>query len=73
MEITSTRNVTMQQMHDYIERNCPEDKEWFLKVAFKDGKYNHLNAKKAFIERYCPDLVKSKKPTAKDIFGDWMK
>ena len=71
MTIESIRKITAQEMHDYIEKNCPQDKKWFLSVAFKDGKYNHLAAKRAFIEKYAPELIKEKKAPASKIFADW--
>ena len=71
MTIESIRKITAQDMHDYIEKNCPQDKKWFMSVAFIDGKYNHLKAKREFIKRYAPELVKDKKPSASSIFSDW--
>lgn len=77
------KKISIDEMKAFIEENYPDDKAWFKSIAFEtitkeDGKtiqrYNHLKAKKAFCERYNPDLIpvaKPKKPTAKDLFQDW--
>ena len=62
------KKITFEEMADFIEKNYPEDKAWFKEVAFqgKNGetlkKYNHLNAKLRFCEKYAPNLV----PKAKE-------
>lgn len=64
----SFKKITFEEMADFIEKNHPEDKEWFKKVAFQNkngeelNKYNHLNAKLRFCERYAPNLI----PVAKE-------
>ena len=64
----SFKKITFEEMAEFIENNHPEDKAWFKKVAFqnKDGeevtKYNHLNAKLRFCEKYAPSLI----PVAKE-------
>lgn len=64
----SFKKITFEEMADFIEKNHPEDKEWFKKVAFQNkngeavSKYNHLNAKLRFCEKYAPSLI----PVAKE-------
>lgn len=68
--------LTVEQMKEYIEKNAPDDKAWFKKVAIgkreiKDSEgnvkktikaYNHLKAKRAFCERYMPEIIPVAKP-----------
>lgn len=72
----SFKKISLGEMCDYIEKNYPEDKAWFKKVAYedkegntksyedKDGnikyKYNHLNAVRKFCEKYAPELIPEK-------------
>lgn len=78
------KKITLEEMKDFISAHYPEDKAWFKSIAFdtitkEDGtegtKYNHLKAKKAFCEKYNPDLIPvaaaPKKPTAKELLEDW--
>ena len=64
----SFKKITLDNMCDFIEKNYPEDKAWFKKVAFEDKngnaveKYNHLNAVRKFCERYAPTLLPKKDP-----------
>lgn len=64
----SFKKITFDEMADYIEANHPEDKAWFKEIAFQDkngnsvNKYNHLNAKLRFCEKYAPALI----PVAKE-------
>lgn len=64
----SFKKITFDEMADFIENNHPEDKAWFKEVAYqnKDGekvdKYNHLNAKLRFCEKYAPNLIPVAKP-----------
>ena len=44
---------------NYSEENAPKDKAWFKSVAFVNGKYNHLRAKKEFCLRYMPEIIKT--------------
>ena len=57
----------------YIEKKEPKDKAWFKSVAMVNGKYSHLKAVKAFAERYCHDIITTKKETVKksDILNNW--
>lgn len=66
------KKMTLEDMMNYIETNAPQDKEWFKSVALekvfskKEKKeietYNHLKARKAFCERYMPEII----PVAKE-------
>lgn len=79
------KKITLDEMMEFIEANYPDDEEWFESIAFdtitkedgtQDTKYNHLKAKKAFCEKYNPDLVPvaaEPKESAKDKFAKWKK
>ena len=64
----SFKKLSFTEMADFIETEYPEDKAWFKRVCFenKDGekvaKYNHLNAKLRFCEKYAPELIPQAKP-----------
>lgn len=78
--------MSLEDMVNYIKKNAPQDKDWFLKQAFvtRDIKkkgvvigqkevYNHLSARKAFCEKYMPEIipVKKVKTKATDILKNW--
>ena len=64
--------LTFEAMTEYIVNNHPEDKAWFKSVAIIDGKYQHLTARKEFVNKYRPDLAPTgKKPTKADLLKDW--
>ncbi len=82
------KKITFDEMFDFISTNHPGDKAWFKEVAYskKDGtpsvdkkgepKYNHLNAKRRFFEKYFPDLLPDPKPVkepanVKIKLADW--
>lgn len=74
------KKITFDEMADFIEKNYPEDKAWFKEVAFQDKngnetkKYNHLNAKIKFCEKYAPSLIpvaKEKKEPVTKRLADW--
>lgn len=69
------KKITFSDMKEYIEKNAAKDKEWFKGVAIdENGVYQHLIAKKAFCERYMPDIIpvkKAKKETKADILANW--
>lgn len=76
----SFKKISLDEMCDFIEKNYPEDKAWFKKVAYedKDGnavkKYNHLNAVRKFCEKYAPELIpvaKEKKIPATKRLENW--
>lgn len=79
MALNNYKKITFEDMVDYIETKAPKDKAWFKENAFaldKFGnyKYNHLKAKKAFCERYMPEIIppkKEKAPNKTDILKDW--
>lgn len=80
--------LTFEEMKEYIEKNAPNDKAWFKKEATgtrqikdKDGNvtktikvYSHLKAKRAFCERYMPEIIpvaKPKKENVTKILEEW--
>jgi len=82
MENFDYKTMILEEMVAYIKKNAPQDKEWFLGEAYvykntKEGRkkvYNHLKAKKAFCERYMPDIIpvkKEKEPKASEILENW--
>ena len=79
MAINNYKKITFEDMVEYIEKNAPKDKAWFKETAMvvdKKGnyRYNHLKAKKAFCERYMPEIIPQKKeakPNKSDILKDW--
>ena len=79
MALNNYKKITFNDMVEYIENNASKDKAWFKGEAMaldKKGnlKYNHLKAKKAFCERYMPELIPTKKETKtnkSDILKDW--
>ena len=82
-EVFEYNTITLEDMVDYISTEAPEDKSWFKKSAFvtretKEGKkvpvYNHLKAKRAFCQKYMPDIIpvaKPKTPKKSDILANW--
>lgn len=57
------KKLTFEEMKAYIETNAAADKEWFKSVAIDEkGVYQHLKAKKAFAEKYMPDIIPVAKP-----------
>ena len=82
MENFDYKSMILEEMVTYIKKNAPKDKEWFLGEDYvykttKDGRkkvYNHLKAKKAFCERYMPEIIpvaKEKAPKASEILENW--
>lgn len=76
------KTLTLNEMVAYIEKNAPQDKAWFKKVAYdnrktKDGNkvvYSHLKAKREFCKKYMPEIIpvaKEKAPKASDILANW--
>ncbi len=74
------KTITLEEMVAYIEENAPEDKAWFKKIAYENKtgetqeKYNHLNAKRKFCEKYAPEIIpvaKPKEPPKSDLLKDW--
>ena len=71
---TKRKEITWEDMKEYIEKHAPDDKDEFKAHAYIDktikGKTNKLwdivEARKWFVEKY--DLGK-KKPS--EIFKDW--
>ena len=65
-EVLTYRKLTIEYMIRYIDENVPNDKEWFKSVALVDRTDKNGNtkkvcdmfrAKKAFCERYMPELL----------------
>lgn len=73
----SFKKIKLEEMIEFIDKNYPEDKEWFKTIAYQDKKgnkidnYNHLNAVRQFCIKYAPELIKSKKSSASDLFKNW--
>ena len=63
--------ITFEFMIDYISKNAPDDKQWFKDNAFDDGKYQHLIARKKFVERYMPELKAEKKISKWEQLKNW--
>ena len=82
-EVFDYNKITLGDMVQYIEEKHPEDKNWFKKSAFvtkesKEGKktqvYNHLKAKRAFCQKYMPEIIpvaKPKEPKKSDLLANW--
>ena len=74
MSFDNFRKITLDDMVQYIEQNAPKDKAWFKTVAFVNGKYNHLRAKKEFCTKYMPEIIpvrKEKAPNKSDVLKEW--
>lgn len=62
------KRITLEGMLEYMDANVsdkdkPEIKKWFKNVAFDEaGKYQHLVAKQAFVEKFMPEILPKKKP-----------
>ena len=76
----SFKKITFEDMTKFIEANYPEDKAWFKKIAYENkngekvAKYNHLNAKLKFCQKYAPSLIpvaKPKEPLKTSILENW--
>ena len=67
--------MRFEDMAKYIEENKPNDKAWFKSVSTDSkGKYNHFKARKAFCEKYMPEIIpvaKPKAPKATAILENW--
>lgn len=76
---TDFKKITFPDMADFIEENYPDDKEWFKGVCYQNKKgeavekYNHLNAKLRFCEKYAPNLIPKakKKELVTQRLADW--
>ena len=83
MEKLNFKTIKMEDMMAYIEKNAPQDKQWFKNIALetretKNGEtkvvYNHFNTRQAFCERYMPEIIpvsKQKEPTKAEILAKW--
>lgn len=77
------KTITLEDMVTYIEENAPQDKAWFKQEAFVKtvnkkektiSKYNHLKAKRAFCQRYMPEIIpvaKEKPINKSSIIENW--
>lgn len=66
--------MTLEYMKEYIEKNAPNDKDWFKSIAIDSkGKYQHLVAKREFCKKYMPDKLPKRqtKPNKSDMLKDW--
>lgn len=75
------KEITKEDMINYILEYAPKDKAWFKQVirdnvkADKNGKerINFISIKRVFCERYNPSLIPSskKKESLLDLTEDW--
>lgn len=75
------KEITKEDMVNYIIEYAPKDKKWFKQVikdnikADKNGKerINFISIKKAFCERYNPSIIpkSNKKKSILDMVEDW--
>jgi uncharacterized membrane protein YcaP (DUF421 family) len=75
------KEITKEDMVNYILEYAPKDKKWFKQViednikADKNGKerINYISIKRAFCERYNPSLIPTakKKQSILDMVKDW--
>ena len=78
------KTLKIEDMIQYLKENAPDEIAWFLTEAYherttKKGKkitvYNHLKAKRAFCEKFMPDIVPPKrepKERATKILEEWL-
>ena len=82
MEKLNFRTMKLEDMMSYIEKNAPQDKDWFKGVAIetKETKkgvkksYNHFTAREEFCRRYMPEIIpvgKPKAPSKAEILEIW--
>ena len=75
------KEITKEDMVNYILEYAPKDKKWFKQVvednikADKNGKerINFISIKKVFCERYNPSIIPTskKKKSILDMVEDW--
>lgn len=75
------KEITKEDMVNYILEYAPKDKAWFKQVikdnikADKNGKerINFISIKKTFCERYNPSIIptSNKKKSILDMVQDW--
>lgn len=76
--------MSVKDMKEYIENNCPNEKEWFKKVAFteklnKKGEMEqvyigHFKLRKIFCTKFMPEIIpvaKVKKEKMSDLIKYW--
>ena len=76
--------MSVEDMKEYIENNCPNEKEWFKKVGFteklnKKGEMEkvyigHFKVRKIFCEKFMPEIIPVAKPKEQkksDILLNW--
>lgn len=76
------KTLSTEDMIEYISKNAPKERAWFLTKAYetketKEGTkkvYNHLKAKRAFCEKFMPELLPVKKARVKatKTLEDWL-
>lgn len=79
MAFDTFKDITLQDMMDYIDEKAPDFKDDFKKVALlknKNGdvRYNSAKAKTAFCAKFMPELLpkkKAPKKTKTDILKEW--
>lgn len=73
IEERDKKYITTKDMLDYIDENCPNEKDWFIKVATeeyvveKEGKkviknkaheFDSFHAKSEFVKKFFPEKIK---------------
>lgn len=79
MAFDTFRDFDLNDMIEYINKNDPSFKEEFKKLAKVENKkgdlrYNDAKARRAFCEKFFPNLIPAKKPKKKtktDILNEW--
>ncbi len=79
MAFETYKNITLEDMMNYIDEKAPDFKSDFKKLALLENKngdirYNSAKAKHAFCEKFMPDLLpkkKAPKKTKTDILNEW--
>ena len=66
------RTITFADMKAHIEKNAPNDKEWFKSVAIVNGVSNRAAAVREFQNRYkLPELMTKKKESVTALVANW--
>lgn len=82
MENLNFRTMKLEDMMSYIEKNAPQDKDWFKSVAIEiketekgtKKSYKHFTARDEFCKRYMPEIIpvgKPKVPSKAEILETW--
>ena len=68
--------LTANDIKEYIETTCPEDRKAFSEEVFKNSPvYNHFKAKNIFLKKYFPEVMEKKiepENNAVQSFRSWL-